>query len=552
MYKAIVLGGFFLLAMSWARGQAAWGEEWRQAMGQAQLNSEAWVAAANALARESLSSHPDTSLKYGQMALEVARNQGFTTESAKALGCLGEVYSALGAYSLAADHLFQAVDAYQYAGELRGLCKTYNALGGLFYFTRQLEESIGYHMKALGLAEELRDDKLQGQTLGSIGHFYEKQFNYPMALEYQLKALKKLEQAKDSVGLSTIYGHLGSISEDAGQYREAYTYFWKACQLTLATGHDEERIVHLNNLGDVYRKQGQYAEAMKYTREALELARRLENLYQVKSSWRDLSKIHADMGAYSLAHTYLDSAYELHEILFDEASANQLGRLQGLYEREQTQRELELLKRDRNLTRITVLFLAVGLLLLTIIGALIFRQQRLRNRQERVLHQAQQALTRQELENSQLHELQLQREVEAHSTQLSSRALSIVQKNNILKEIKTRLSHLKTQDKSVEKPLQELIQKIEEGFHFDEDWASFNNIFERVHPEFYRTLSERFPDLTATEIRLCALIRLHLDPKDIASIMGISLDSLRVSRHRLRRSLGLAQGTNLVAFIMSL
>ena len=550
MHKAIALAALTLTLLSSTRAQTS--EANPATLASLPPDSEAWVAMANTLARESLSSQPDTCLKYARLALDAARSQGLMLHAANSLRCLGEVYSSLGAYSLAADHLFQAADASQQAGDWRGLCETYNALGGLFYFTRQLEESIGYHQKALDLAQELRDDKLEGTTLGFIGHFYEKQLNYQLALEYQLKALKKLEQARDSVGLSTIYGHLGSISEDAGQYQEAFTYFWKAWQFSLLTGKDEERIIHLNNLGDVHRKQGQYAEAMKYTLEALELARRLGNSYQVKSSWRDLSKIHADMGNFSLAHAYLDSAYELHETLFDQASANQLGRLQGLYEREQTQRELELLKQDQHLTRLTVVFLTVGLLMLVVIAALIFRQQRLRNRQERVLHQAQQALTRQELENSQLHELQLQREVEAHSTQLSSHALSIVQKNNILKEIKTRLSHLKTQDKSVEKPLQELIQKIEEGFHFDEDWASFNNIFERVHPEFYRTLSERFPELTATEIRLCALIRLHLDPKDIASIMGISLDSLRVSRHRLRKSLGLSQGTNLVAFIMSL
>jgi DNA-binding CsgD family transcriptional regulator len=53
-------------------------------------------------------------------------------------------------------------------------------------------------------------------------------------------------------------------------------------------------------------------------------------------------------------------------------------------------------------------------------------------------------------------------------------------------------------------------------------------------------------------MRLIALLRINLDSADIATLLGISTDSLRVSRYRLRKKLNIAQGDNLTAFIQSL
>jgi DNA-binding CsgD family transcriptional regulator len=57
--------------------------------------------------------------------------------------------------------------------------------------------------------------------------------------------------------------------------------------------------------------------------------------------------------------------------------------------------------------------------------------------------------------------------------------------------------------------------------------------------------------LTLNEQKLCAFLRLNLNTKDIANIMGISLRGVEVARYRLRKKLGLQRGQNLSKFILA-
>jgi DNA-binding CsgD family transcriptional regulator len=59
-------------------------------------------------------------------------------------------------------------------------------------------------------------------------------------------------------------------------------------------------------------------------------------------------------------------------------------------------------------------------------------------------------------------------------------------------------------------------------------------------------------DLTPSELRLASLMRLNLNSKDIASTLNISPDSLRISRHRLKKKLALEKGESLQQFILGI
>ncbi len=495
---------------------------------------------------------PDTSLTYTRKALTKASKLNYLPGIAKSNHLLGQIFANFGAYSSAADHYYQAVELYDQLDKPEGLANTYNSLGDLYYYTRQLNESLQEHKKALSIAQEHQFVELEAITLGYIGHFYEKQFNYDEALKYQQKALNIYEQLNDSGGLSTIYGHLGSIYEDLEQYEKAFTYFSLALKYNAQTSNEEERIIHLNNMGDIFRKRGLFSEALTYSKEAEQLAKKLNNAYQAKSAKRDLAKVYNNLEQYAKAYQYLDSAYELNEKLFDSGVSDQITRMQSLYEVNKTLRELDNLKQDQKINKIIRQSLLISLGLLMIVFLLILSRQKLKNRKDNELLKAKQALISRELENSQLREKQLEWDLQTRAKQLSGHALSIVQKNNILKDIKTQLIQLQSQHKVFKKPISTIIHRIDQSFHFDKDWKKFNRIFEQVHPEFYRRLNEKYPHLSSAEIRLCALLRLNLEPKDIASILGISLDSLRVSRYRLRKKLQLQRGTNLITFVMNI
>jgi len=72
-----------------------------------------------------------------------------------------------------------------------------------------------------------------------------------------------------------------------------------------------------------------------------------------------------------------------------------------------------------------------------------------------------------------------------------------------------------------------------------------NNFFEHVHKDFLNRLKEKQPELTQAEIRLLCLTKLNIATKPMAGILGVSLDTIKKSRHRLRKKLVLSEEDSL-------
>jgi DNA-binding CsgD family transcriptional regulator len=69
----------------------------------------------------------------------------------------------------------------------------------------------------------------------------------------------------------------------------------------------------------------------------------------------------------------------------------------------------------------------------------------------------------------------------------------------------------------------------------DNDWQEFKKLFEKAFPDFFHHLTAQYPGLTPAEVRLLALEKLQLPTKDMANMLGISADSIKKSRYRLRK-----------------
>lgn len=76
------------------------------------------------------------------------------------------------------------------------------------------------------------------------------------------------------------------------------------------------------------------------------------------------------------------------------------------------------------------------------------------------------------------------------------------------------------------------------------------NQFTDINSYFTSNLLATHPALTPAEIKLCMLLRLNLDTKEIAALSFQTYDSVRVSRSRLREKLNLDSSENLVNYLM--
>ena len=67
------------------------------------------------------------------------------------------------------------------------------------------------------------------------------------------------------------------------------------------------------------------------------------------------------------------------------------------------------------------------------------------------------------------------------------------------------------------------------------DWENFKRLFERIYPDFFTSLKQTAPGITVAEQRMAALLRLDISSKQMAAMLGVSVDSVHKTKQRLRQ-----------------
>jgi len=160
-------------------------------------------------------------------------------------------------------------------------------------------------------------------------------------------------------------------------------------------------------------------------------------------------------------------------------------------------------------------------------------------------HQKEQALR-------QIEEDKMKSELRHLSSLLAASTMNLVVKNEFMESVKVELEEVKQKGKSMEtkQALEKIVREIDTTLRLQEDWKQFEYHFDQIHGDFLNRLREQYNDLTPNEQKLCALLRLNLSTKEIASLMSITLRGVEIARYRLRKKLDLEQGQNLSKFIL--
>ncbi len=147
----------------------------------------------------------------------------------------------------------------------------------------------------------------------------------------------------------------------------------------------------------------------------------------------------------------------------------------------------------------------------------------------------------------------LQNEIEHKSAQLASNTMAMMRKNNLLSSIKEEVQNQKEKlgDLFPDKYYNKLVKLIEDGIEDEHEWEIFEQLYNEAHDDFFKRLKETYPQLTPSDLRLCAYLRMNLSSKEIAPLLNISVRGVEERRYRLRKRLDLSTDTNLTELIMT-
>ena len=504
-------------------------------------------------------SRPDSILLALKEQYNVSVKKDNQIQAAQYLHQIGELLFSSGHYPQSLDYLLQADNIFRNQKQTKLLAENLGTLGELYYRTTQTDLAGKQFAEALIHYQNLKDESGKANIYGHIGHLYEKRQLYDSSFYFQRKALQAYERINQKEGAAKIYENIGSIYEDQEKYDSAYWYFNKAYILNKQQKNDRAQIEVLNNLGDVLRKTGRYRDGLNFSKQALAMAEKTGEYYQLSGAYNDIGKGYNFLAKNDSAFYYLSLSRKYLSDIYSRESNKQLALLQTLYEIEKKDKEIEGLTLARKTDLLISIATGVVIVLVILIAGLIISRQRLKIKNEQKLHeqnkqvyQTQNQLMEVELENKKLQEENLRQELEIKTKELSSYTLHVIRKNQQLEDLQSQLEALVKDDKrDQKKQIRQLSEQISAGLSDDQHWEEFRGIFEQVHQSFFDRLQQQSGPLTSNDLRLIALIKMNHTSSDISTLLGVSQDSLRVMRHRLRKKLSLPQGENLSNYIQS-
>lgn len=341
-----------------------------------------------------------------------ARKIGYKLGEAMSYSNLSLIYYYQGKYNLQVDNSLKAIRLYE---SLKMMDKLANEYGGFGYTIkrRNMPKALYYMQKGKKIAEAINDTSSLLSIYNNYGVLKEMNNELDSALYFYNKGLRLKEAVRDSIGIPYSLNTIAGINLMNGNFAEAESLYEKALQMRVEMNDGVGIAENYSYFGDLYLAQKQYLRALDFYEKALHKARDFNYIDLMRNSYKSISEIHEKLGNdrealvnFKLFEQYKDSLSNKEtnakiaelEVRFD---TNNKERLLAEHKNLLLQKESE--SKQKNYVLITLALLSV---FIALIGFLIYRQQKLRNRQLAQEHELKSAIAQIETQNK-LHEQRL-------------------------------------------------------------------------------------------------------------------------------------------------
>ena len=387
-----------------------------------------------------------------------------------------------------------------------------------------------------------------GLIYNSLGVAYG-QLHFPDSAEYYHRlALEERLRTGNTVYLPASYLYVADIEREYGRPLQSRLLYDRAKTVADSTGNRQAQVSSLLGLGKwhlAFDKNESAAESL-YLKAKQVAAGLTDQTFYIKAL-QHLMALKKQQGDYRGALAYHEEMTAIKDRMYSWDREKTVKSLEVQFEVAEKDRQLRLARQEKEITQLSnyLLWICIGFLAVISVGAVLF-MWRINKRDKQLLATKETLMAAIEA-RKQLQERQMQNELEFKESQLSAMTLQMLQKNELMQELKTRLeeNHTHPDDHA-------LSQIIHKGLNRDKEWSDFNAQFEGMNKNFYARLKQAYPGISPNDLKICALIKLNLSIKEMAGILNISPDSVKTARYRLRKKLQLNTEDNLTDFILSL
>ncbi len=406
-------------------------------------------------------------------------------------------------------------------------------IGTIYQTTEDHEKAISIFEESIAHYQKVEKDQSHAQVLNYLADSKIKLNQLESAKQDLALALELSQKLEYTSNIARTYFNIGLLEYTREAYPDAITDFESSLNIWEEMGSPYNEATSLLYLGRTKQKLGELQQALTYIDRSLKIGKELQDpeilakVYLAKAEVLEgLKDYDAALANFKLNKSISDSIFTLKRTKATEE-------LKTIYETEKKEQQIVLLEQEAKVSNLQKLLLGVGLgLSLLVLGFGFYG-------------------IRQKLKRNKLEKEKVDAELAFKKKELTTHALHLAKKNEVLEDLKQKAEVLKQGDGS-KNGYQQLIRTIDFDLQDDNNWENFSRYFEEVHKDFNSNVKAKFPDITANELRLLALLKMNLSSKEIANILNISQEGIKKARYRLRKKLNIPTEDSLQDLVLSL
>jgi DNA-binding CsgD family transcriptional regulator len=377
----------------------------------------------------------------------------------------------------------------------------------------------------------------------NLGFVYQKIDQNDSSLLYLNLALINSNKYHKPEHHGAIYMNLGELYISWKDYKKSKYYFEQSMDLFKKSKNNRNYYRSQYGFGTAEGRSGNSNNAIEQILTAVDYFILSNDFSFAQKAYKEVADIYESQGDLKNTIKYQKLYNDIKDSIYSQNLKNQLNETELQFKLDkmdlENKTEIELLRFEAKSKNYRwVMITCILLLILSLIGTLYLKQKS----KGKILNET--------LKNEQLEQNQLKNEINYKKNEIENLALYIVHRNDFLEQIKTDVKALKNDLKSEsQSKLNTISLKITQAARKNKELEKLQENIDKINWTFIDKLTERFPELTEKEKRLCTLLKLNFNSKEIASLNNVSEEAVIKARHRMRKKMGLNSDENLTEFI---
>ncbi|WP_306640883.1 tetratricopeptide repeat protein [Sanyastnella coralliicola] len=526
----------------------------------------------------------DSALYYYHIAYDLATKEGDTNEMAYSAVSLGVTHTDMGQEDSALFWLNDAQQIREMRKDTANLLFVLSKKGWLLNMADRHDEAMEVYLYSYDLAVASKDTLELASAMLGMGILHKRQENFASAEESLLESIVLSESINDPYSAAAARGNLGLLYKSMGKYEEAYELYapiialYEEAQFTEGLmsahgnraiisnlmgdpdnaliearralkynelrGRDEKAADYINEISKAKLSLGELDSALYYGEQALALAQDGLMFERKRDIHLTLSDVYSARGEDKLALESFKLQAAMNDSIFELERSKEVLALREEFDSLKREQEIQRLESEKEMERLQRNTLIAILVVVVLLSSVIIVREVGRRRKAKELHEA-------EIQVANLERGRLEDQLEFKNRELTSSALHLAQKNELLAQINQELKELEKKSNE-QSETRALTQKIDFDKRIDNNWDEFTRTFTDINASFFANLQAQYGSLSKGELRLAALLKMNLSSKQIATILSISEDGVKKSRYRLRKKMELESNESLESVILAI